>query len=62
VVREETGERVATLVITFMAEAAVRPLMAPPAGTAGNPMAAAAGRAPGVGSSMQSVTGYPGYY
>jgi hypothetical protein len=62
VIREETGERVATLVLTLMAEAAVRPLMGQPAGTAALPLGAAAGRAPGVGSSMQSVIGYPGYY
>lgn len=65
-VREETGERVGVVTITLLAQAALRALPRPGApGTQQNPMAQAQGRAPGVGSSMQSVgmvqPGY-GYY
>lgn len=63
--REDSGERVATLTLTLVAEAALRslarPAGAPQPGSVGLPYGAAAGRAPGVSASLTPQQ-YPTYY
>jgi hypothetical protein len=64
ITREDTGERIGTVTVTLVAEAALRALPRPGVampGTAALPYASAAGRPPGVSSSITN-TNYPGGY